>query len=523
VNPAARSVVNAGSLPVVPTNDPPAHPSWAGERIAAILHPLTSTLLGDPDLGGVVSVILETARSAVHADRGILFLGRGDEAGLVPVQAVRIDHEELAGLGRLSRALLARGVPGQVLITGDVLRDLGVVDLPPVEMNKIRTSICVPLQAPSGRVGAIYLDAGRPDAFASEAESTLGLLAEVAAAILENQRVLGNLAQENLRLRRTQSSAEAFGRIIGTSQSIDLVRRRAAVLAELESPLLLHGPRGSGRELLARAIHEAGRRAIQPFLVVDCGAVNEANLQDVLWGRTGVAAAGPRGSETGYFQRARLGTVVLREVQGLGADLSARLARNLEEGVFRPTGGRQDFRMESRLILTTSLSLSDLVKRGKFCADLYRRASEVTLTIPPLRERACDIPDLVRHFLDMHSVQRHRFAVTDVSEEALRLLQAQSWPGNVRELELIILRAVISATRPILEAEDLRAAFVPPPEETVRRLGPWSGRVLPLEEWEREAIAQALAQTKGNKSKAARLLGVHRNTLVRKVQELQLQ
>ncbi len=496
---------------------------WSAEQTLQTFRSLACAVTADLDLRSLVKQILEAGVRTLGAERGILFLGRGDSAGLVPVMALNIEGDELQSLERVSRTILQMGKGGAILLTQDAMNDPRLRGVDSVKLNEIRSILCMPLVGRSERVGVLYLDAPASNAFAPDAERLLGAFADIAARALENARVHGDVLQENAQLRQQPTGQDPFDRLTGASPLVDALRRRARTVAMMDAPCLIRGERGTGRQLLARAIHDASSRALQPFLSCDCSTLSPEELKGFLLGRTGVAAKGSRSEETGQLERAHRGTLFLGAAETLGVENGDQIALILDCGTVRPMGARHDVRVDVRFILGTSNDLEEEVRLGRWSRELFRKVRNLTLLVPSLRERPGDIPELVAHLLRVHHGQDLPGAPpVTLTAEALQRLQTHSWPGNVEELEHVIRRVLLLSKTDTIDAALIEQALLPPAEQEARAQGPWSGLVLPLLEWETEAIRQALARTRGNKSEAARLLGVHRNTLVRKVRELKI-
>jgi DNA-binding NtrC family response regulator len=489
---------------------------WSTERTFQTLLGLACSIGAELDLRALVGQILHAGLQAFQAERGVLFLGRRESTGLVPVLAVSIEGEELQSLERVSRTVVQAGHDGVMLLTNDALDDERLRGIPSVKLNQVRSILCVPLTSPAGWIGAVYADAKAPRAFPPDVERMARAFATLAGQALQNARLYWDSARECALLRQAPGSREPLDRLLGASGPLLDLRRRARIAAQMESPLLICGEPGTGRELLARAIHDSSARVLQNFAVCDCSAVHPDLLKGMILGRTGLAASGHLGEESGFLARAHRGTLYLANADSLGPELGDLLARFIARGAYRPMGGRRDLPLDVRVILGTSKDLEREVRLGRFSRDLHVRVQPLTLSVPALRDRPADIPELVTHFLRLHGNGRE----LGVSQDALQHLTRRPWPGNVEELEYVIRRLLAFARTEAIAVSDVDDALVPLSEEEGRRLGPSSGLILPLAEWEKEAVRRAIAHTGGNVSEAARLLGVHRNTMVRKVREL---
>jgi two-component system NtrC family response regulator len=279
--------------------------------------------------------------------------------------------------------------------------------------------------------------------------------------------------------------------------------------------VLLTGESGTGKELVARALHYHGTRPDGPFVAVNCAAIPDALLESELFGHAKGAFTGATSARAGRFTEANGGTLLLDEIGEMRGDLQAKLLRVLQDGVVRPVGASKSHRVEVRVVASTNRDLAAAMAEGAFREDLYYRLAVVTIEIPPLRNRRDDIPLLVRHFLEKTGE-----GAVALADDFLPALHAYRWPGNVRELENVIQRALVLRGEPgELSAADLprhvREASVPAPEESFRL--PAEG--ISLAELEKSLIRQALRHAEGNRSRAARLLGITRQTLLYRIEK----
>jgi DNA-binding NtrC family response regulator len=311
------------------------------------------------------------------------------------------------------------------------------------------------------------------------------------------------------RLLENYSSSGLVGR---SRQMIDLYKEIARV-APSRSTVLVTGESGTGKELVARAIHAHSPRATGPFVPINCGALTETLLESELFGHQKGAFTGAVGDKKGLFEESNKGTIFLDEIGETSPALQVKLLRALQEGEIRRVGGVGPIRVDVRVIAATNRDLEAEVRKGAFREDLFYRLSVVTLRVPPLRERAADIPLLATHFLKRAATTTGREAT--LADEALRMLTRYSWPGNVRELENTIEHLVLYSRDARITPDDLPAKFrraVPPVQS-----GPVDLFVdLPtLDELERRYMIHVLETVGGNRTRAAEVLGVDRRTLYR--------
>jgi two-component system response regulator AtoC len=306
--------------------------------------------------------------------------------------------------------------------------------------------------------------------------------------------------------------------LIGQSPAMLEVYKRIAAVAPGAATVLVEGESGTGKELVARAIHENGPRRTAPFVAVICAAIPESLLESELFGHEKGAFTGAVARRAGRFEQAAGGTLFLDEIADMELPLQAKILRALQEREVELVGGAKAVPVDVRVVAATNADLRAAIGRGAFREDLFHRIAVVTVRVPPLRERGGDIDLLSIHFARIFSA-RHGKGVRSLSAEALALLRSHPWPGNVRELANAVESAVVVARDETLRLEDL-------PEEVRRaaraREGPADAGPGTLAEAEARHIAQVLGRTGGRIAPAAEILGIHRNTLARKIRELGL-
>jgi DNA-binding NtrC family response regulator len=317
-----------------------------------------------------------------------------------------------------------------------------------------------------------------------------------------------NLQRENVILRKKLTKQVEFQDIISKNAKMheifDLIRE----IASLRSTVLIQGDSGTGKEMIARAIHNAGDRKSRPFIAVSCAALAETLLESELFGHEKGSFTGAIERKKGKFELADGGTIFLDEIGDISPKLQLDLLRVLQERTFFRVGGSDEVKVDLRVIAATKVDLQEAVQEGRFRDDLYYRLNVINIHIPPLRERREDIPLLVRHFIEQLSLELHK-DVTDITEGALRILMDQDWPGNVRELENAVERAMVTCKRHVLTEEDF--AFL---ERERSAQADWNvPSHLPLAEVEKQVIAAVLHRTGGNVKESASILGIDRSTL----------
>jgi DNA-binding NtrC family response regulator len=319
--------------------------------------------------------------------------------------------------------------------------------------------------------------------------------------------------QENRVLREQLRTRPGFGGLLGVSPKMQRVYRLIEKVSQHNYPVLILGESGTGKELVARSIHFSGPRRNKPFVPVDCSSLVPTLIESELFGYVKGAFTGALHPKTGLMESAGSGTLFLDEIGDLPVDLQAKLLRALQEKEVKPVGSTERVPISTRITAATNRDIEAAVRQGQFRQDLFFRLNVVQIKLPPLRERKSDIPLLVNAFLEKFSDSHGN--VRAISEDAMARLIAYDWPGNVRELENAIERAVALGSGPILHAGDLPSSLQ---YATGDRM-PQSDELLPLEELERRAILRALHEAGGDKLAAARLLGIGKTTLYRKIKQ----
>jgi two-component system NtrC family response regulator len=330
----------------------------------------------------------------------------------------------------------------------------------------------------------------------------LGLIVDRALGVYE-------LEQENRRLIAMAPQSPIAG-IVGSSQEMLRVLRDVERVAKTDIAVLLLGESGTGKELIAHAIHRMGVRANKPFVAINCAAIPDSLLEAELFGHEKGAFTGAIKQTIGKIESANFGTLFLDEVGDIPIAMQVKLLRFLEDQVIERIGGRQQIKIDVRIVCATNQDLPKLIKEGRFREDLFYRINEIAINIPPLRERHGDAVVLGNFFLKRYGAQFSR-AFKGFMPDALAAMRQHEWRGNVRELENRVKRAAVMSEGPLVSARDLDLTA----PEAVRTLDLREAR----RRAERDAIEMALAQAEGNISRAAKLLGVSRPTLYDLVQE----
>lgn len=344
-------------------------------------------------------------------------------------------------------------------------------------------------------------------------------------AVLERTRERRTIDSNSRKLREKLRMSQGMGNLVGRSPEMEKLYRILSKVAQSTHPVLILGESGTGKELVARSIHANGPNSQKPFIPVDCGSLVPTLIESELFGHVKGAFTGANRTKDGLLASAEGGTVFLDEIGELPLDLQAKLLRALQEKEIRPVGANHRIPINVRILAATNRDLASMVEKGTFRKDLFYRLNVVNLRIPPLRDRKQDIPLLSAHFLERMS-KDHGVKYT-LSDNALRTMMEYEWPGNIRELENSIERACALSSGPILHLGDMPTQLQEyrlqsrrsQTEELSAVTEPAGPAITPLAELEKQAILNTIRQLNGDKLLAARLLGIGKTTLYRKLKE----
>jgi formate hydrogenlyase transcriptional activator len=386
----------------------------------------------------------------------------------------------------------------------------------------VRSVVSMPLITHDRALGTLSLASLRDAAFQQgdvdllvQVAGQVAIAVENALAFQEIAELRNRLAQEKLYLEDEIRSEMNFEEIVGESPLLRAVLRQVETVAPTDSAVLIQGETGTGKELIARAIHNLSPRREHTFVKVNCAAIPAGLLESELFGHERGAFTGAIAQRMGRFELAHHGTIFLDEVGDIPLELQPKLLRVLQEQEFERLGSVRSIRVDVRLVAATNRDLDEMVAARTFRSDLYYRLRVFPLVMPPLRERQEDIPTLVRYFVQKHARRMNR-TVETIPSETLDLLVRYSWPGNIRELENLIERAVIVSPGPVLRV---------PLSELKLPSEPAAGEMLTLEAAQREHVLKALEATNwvlAGPSGAAAKLGMKRTTLQSRMQKLGL-
>ena len=466
------------------------------------------------DLRDLVGPLLNALAKHMGMLRGtITLLNR--KTGEIAIEAA---HGLSAQQRQWGRYQLGEGVTGKVVQTGQAALVPRISEEPLfLDRTKARSSlnkkdisfICVPIKLGDEVIGALSADRLFTDQISLEED--LRLLAVIAQMIAQAVRLRQTALEEHERLKEENERLQIKLRdrfqpsnIIGRSKAMQGAYDLIAQVGQTNTTVLIRGERGTGKELVAHAIHYNSPRAKKPFIKVSCAALPENLIESELFGHEKGAFTGALNVRRGRFELAHGGTLFLDEVGDLSPATQVKLLRVLQEREFERLGGTHTIHTDVRLIAATNRNLEEMMEKGGFRADLYDRLNVFPVHVPPLRERGMDILLLADYFAEKYSRQNHK-TIKRISTPAIDMLMAYHWPGNVRELESCVERAVIISTDDVIHGHQL-----PPTLQTAEASGTVHKGSLQasLENLEKELLCEALKNSRGNKAKAARSLDI---------------
>ena len=488
------------------------------EELAA-LHAIAKILAQPWDIRDQLEQVLSEMNHRLGMQRGMISLLDRDngEAWLEVAHGINIEGMDIT-------YQMGEGITGKVAQTG---RPMAIPNLGQEALFLDRTGarrslnreelsfLCVPIMYESRVVGILSADKGYKNV--TDLDGELALLSSVAELIAKAVHILA-LEEENRRLRRLVNQGKTPStEIIGHSKGMQEVFGLINHVADSGTTVLIHGETGTGKELIARAIHMNSSRSKGPLIQVNCAAIPDTLIESELFGHEKGAFTGALRQHRGRFEEANGGSIFLDEVSELSAAAQAKLLRVLQEKKFQPLGSPRLVKTDARVMAATNRRLEDCIAAGQFRTDLYYRLSVFPIYLPPLRDRGNDIILLADHFV-LKYVKELGKNVKRISTAVIEAFLTHQWPGNVRELENCIERAVLLA-----EGDSIEMIHLPPSLQSKTREGEKkeSGRFRTvIESQERSLIIEALRETRGNQSKAAKLLGTTKRIMQYKIQKM---
>lgn len=494
------------------------------------LYQIAHFLASGQDLEIIMTRILEILENNVGMNRGMItILSPNNEELAVDVARGISENDKKKGKYRPGE-----GITGKVVATG---RPIAVPTLNEEPTFLDRTGarkglnhsdlafLCVPIKNGDMVIGALSADrVAVEDAVTLEGElrfleAVADLIAQVVQVRRRDYDRIHALEKENLELRRTLEDKGKPDLMIGNSSSMREVYHQIGQVASSLTTVTIRGETGTGKELVARAIHQKSPCSKGPFVAVNCAALPESLLESELFGHEKGSFTGATARRIGRFEAADNGTLFLDEIGEMSPSAQSRLLRAIQEKEFQRVGGSDSIRVNVRLICATNRDLENDVKENRFREDLYYRINVFSIALPPLRERGADVLLLADYFIKKYC-QLHDRSIQRISTPAIDMLSAYHWPGNVRELENVIERAVIVATTNVIEGKDL------PPTLQMKDVALQGKRNDSFENlvaaYERTLILDALKDTGGNQTEAAKVLGTTKRIIQYKISKYQI-
>jgi len=470
------------------------------------LYEFSQRLMDIKDVSELLRTLMDAVIEATHADKGFLLLVRGESPEIAVARNMR--HEDIPnGVRHLSDSIVAKVLTQKrPLIVSDALHHEEFKTSESVMNLKLCSVMCAPLIAQGDLLGLLYVGNDNVvNLFEEKSLDVLTVFAGQAALILQNALLLDQLKSDRDRLQE-KLEHKHFGDIVGSCPGVIEVFRKVEKVATTDISVLITGETGTGKELIAREIHNRSPRKNGPFVVVNCGAIPENLMESELFGHVRGAFTGAVATRQGKFQQADGGTLFLDEIGEMPVTLQVKLLRALQERVVVKVGDSRPERCDIRVVAATHRVLEERIRSGEFREDLYYRLNVVNLHLPPLRERGDDVIVIAKFLLQKYA-EEYGSKIKGFTPNALIAVRKYSWPGNVRQLENRIKKALVLCDRSLIGPEDLDLF----PEA----LEPIMSLTQAREDFQRRYILEVLERNNGNRTKTARDLGVDPRTIFR--------
>ncbi len=492
--------------------------SLTPERLK-ILHQISVVINSILNYKELLEKIMDIGLETLKAERGVIVLKEREDFIPVTERDLRPRADSQEEVKRISRSVIE-----EVIRTKKPILLHSAIDQSPfsaqesIIISQIKSVLACPLFSRGNLIGAIYCDSlSEKGVFTEEDANFLVAFSHLAAIAIENARLREMLIDENIYLKKVvgeipKKDLQSFANIIGQSEKMLELFSLLKKVSNTDVNILIQGESGTGKELIAKAIHYQSRRREKKIVPIYCGSLPETLLESELFGYKKGSFTGALYDKKGLIEEADGGTLFLDEVVDISLAIQAKLLRFLQEGEIRRVGETEPRKVDVRVIAATNRNLKDEVKKGNFREDLYYRLNVLEINLPPLREREDDAVLLAKYFLDKFS-QKYNKEIKGFTPAAVRLIRTYPWPGNVRELENSVARAVSLAEGKFITPEDLGLVGVG------LELSPQSLKKS-VKKLERDKIISALKHCGGNKTEAAKLLGISRRSLYYKMKEL---
>lgn len=495
----------------------------------SVMYHISRVLASGENLGEIMGEVLEILEIHAGMNRGMISILSPDGSELLVDAARGISESDR----RKGRYQLGEGITGKVVENGTSVMIPKLEDEPAFldktgarsNLNHSNVSfLCVPIKVGEKAIGALSVDLTTPSDVEGETarledelrflEAIADLIAQIVKLRRSSQARINSLEKENLELRRTLEDMGRPDEMIGNSSLMRELYRQIGQVAPSPTTVLIRGETGTGKELVARAIHQKSMNKDGPFVAVNCAALPESLLESVLFGHEKGSFTGATEQRIGQFEAAKNGTLFLDEIGEMSLNAQSRLLRVIQEKEFQRVGGTKLIKINVRLIVATNRDLEDDVVNGRFREDLFYRINVFTVALPPLRERGADILLLADYFTRKYATI-HDKPINRISTPAIDMLSAYHWPGNVRELENVVERSVILASGDVVDGHDLPPTLqIKDMAQQGKRGGTFEAMVAA---YEKELIIDALKDSRGNQSEAARILGTTKRIIQYKI------
>ena len=484
-----------------------------GESIEAYrrLAAFSRTLSERRDVSQLLECLMDEVISLTGAGKGFLLMMDGDQPRVRTAR--NLNQESIATtLDQVSDSIIGKVITTrEPVIVSDALNDTSFKSSISVMQLRLCSVMCVPLIFQGELLGLIYVGNDNVvNLFESQSLELLNLFMSQAALLVRHAMEVEGLEQDNAALREALET-QRFGSIIGACDPMRAVFRTVEKVATTDINVLILGETGTGKELIAREIHRRSRRSKGRFVAINCGAIPESLMESELFGHRRGAFTGATETKDGCFQTADGGTLLLDEIGEMPANLQVKLLRAIEERVVTRVGDNRPQAVNIRVVAATHVDLEAAIREGRFREDLYYRLNVVSVSLPPLRDRDEDVILIARYLIERF-IEEYERPIRGFTRDAIIALRKHAWPGNIRELENRLRKATVLSEGPSLAAEDLGLGF-----------DLLASRVLPLskakEAFQRRYIDEVLALNNGNRTQAARDLGVDPRTIFRHLEK----
>ncbi len=470
-----------------------------------------SKLLSSIDSEKRFDEALSVLTNFFKAERGAIIL-KEEERNII-VSSHNIDDATLEDARRISSTITKKAAKGEVIIAADAFQDSRFLEMDSIQRNKIRSILCVPITSEEEIYGVLYLDSTiKKDIFLPSDKEFLQSIGRILGVLFSKGDLLYKMREEVKQLKRMTSPPESFYSIIGISEQMQKIYRTIEEIAETDVNVLIMGETGTGKELVARTIHKLSKRNNRPFITVDCSSLTETLLQSELFGHKKGSFTGAIKDKKGMFEEANGGTLFLDEIGDAPHSIQAGLLRVTDRGEIRRVGETESKKVDVRIISATNRDIEQAAMLREFREDLLYRLNQINITIPPLRERKIDVTLLLKHYLKIFSGKKEK-KIEGFDENAMRILRNYPFPGNIRELKNIVEISLIRCKGNYINQKDL-------PEEMRKKKKaetPSWDKIKTT--WKKETIIEALQDSGGNVTEAAKTLKISRRHLYRLIKE----